>query len=129
MPERTYREKCTAMSELMNETFLRWQLKRGRPVSQAEFAKHIGIPATTLSPIITGQRLPRGANIHKLAAVAGPGIYDILEEPRRVPQDPIINQLLDHYYRAPEEVKQAVIKLLDESLEENETEDNKVNAV
>lgn len=71
----------------MNELRMREAFKDGRPVSQTELARRIGIPQGSLSQYEKGTRVPDTENAHKIAAFAGVKVYDILEMPRALPND------------------------------------------
>jgi len=49
MPQKTKREKCKLVADLLNGAFLKWQMQLGAPVSQNQWAKRIGVPNTSYS--------------------------------------------------------------------------------
>ncbi len=83
----TEEEIRKAFALFMNDLRMREAFKDGRPVSQTELARRIGIPQGSLSQYEKGTRVPDTENAHKIAAFAGVKVYDILEMPRSLPND------------------------------------------
>lgn len=85
-----------SVSELLIKAFQEFRNGEGGwNASQADFAAHVGIEASTMSTYILGRRKPEGANLHKLARVTGPRIYDAVGEPRPMPEDPRVRRIVD----------------------------------
>jgi len=115
MPQKTKREKCKLVADLLNGAFLKWQMQLGAPVSQNQWAKRIGVPNTSYSHWVNEIRLPTGDNIHRLAAepLIGYELYDVLEEPRRMPEDPELKKLMDSYRKATPTNRKRALEVLE----------------
>lgn len=86
------------MAAFLNHKFLEWMQKGGRPRSQADFTRWLGVPPTSYSNWINESRLPVGENVHKLAAKLGPQVYDIVGIPRLMPVEPKVKFLVDAWF-------------------------------
>lgn len=74
--------------EFLRREFLSWagkQNSKGIP-SQADFAKWLQVPTTSLSTWMNDVRVPVGENIDKLADRLGVEVYDLLGAPRKMPR-------------------------------------------
>jgi hypothetical protein len=77
---------------------------RGLP-PQAEFAKWLGVPTTSLSMWINDVRLPQGENVDKLADKLGVVVYDVLSLPRRMPKNKKLALIAEMWNRLPEHLQ------------------------
>jgi len=90
----------TTMEDYLQNAYIDYVRKKGRLTSASDFAKYLGVSNTSLSQWMNGRRLPVGDNIHKLAAKLGPEIYDVLDTPRLMPDDPLFHKYADYYFKA-----------------------------
>lgn len=67
------------------------------------FANWLDIHPSTLSTHVKGRKKPTGETVHKYAAKLGPNVYDILEEPRRMPEDPRFMEIATYYFDMTED--------------------------
>jgi len=109
-----YRERCELMGKALVQAQIDYQYNTRRQISQNEFAKIMGVPSTSLSAWINAQRLPVGDNLHKLAQVMGPEVYDIAGEPRRMPDDPILEFIADRWHELSDEAKDKIQQVVTE---------------
>ena len=58
------------------------------------------------------QRKPVGQNVHKLAAKLGPVVYDILEVPRQMPDDPQFQQVALRWFDLSEDIRELIMKVM-----------------
>ena len=95
----------------MNDLRMREAFKDGRPVSQTEMARRIGIPQGSLSQYEKGTRVPDTENAHKIAAFAGVKVYDILEMPRSLPNDKELVALATVWPDLTKDMKKKLVRL------------------
>jgi transcriptional regulator with XRE-family HTH domain len=82
---------------LQDKYIERWR-KRGKRISQNEWAREMDINPASMSQWMTGTRLPTGENVHKLALNCGLEIYDILGLPRRMPSDRNLIEIAENWH-------------------------------
>lgn len=73
----------------LNRAFISFESKLGRRSTITEFARHLGVPQTSLSTWINGTSVPAAKAIGILTEKLGPGVYQALDMPV-----PIINPRL-----------------------------------
>ena len=95
----------------MNDLRMREAFKDGKPVSQTEMARRIGIPQGSLSQYEKGTRVPDTENAHKIAAFAGVKVYDILEMPRSLPNDKELVALATVWPDLTKDMKKKLVRL------------------
>ena len=95
----------------MNDLRMREAFKDGRPVSQTEMARRIGIPQGSLSQYEKGTWVPDTENAHKIAAFAGVKVYDILEMPRSLPNDKELVALATVWPDLTKDMKKKLVRL------------------
>jgi len=114
------------VADYLNKKFSEYVHNKGRFASQKEFAKYLGVTSWNLNNWMLGEREPTGKNIHRLAAKLGPEVYDVLEEPRRMPEDPEFVALAKRWFSATKSRRDAAMKILlgdeEESSQEEEAE-------
>ena len=81
------------------------RIKEGH-ISQAEFARKLGINEQLFNNYINGKRRPEGENVEKLAKL-GTEIYDLLGLRR---PDPLLDKLIEAYDAASPEEKEEIIR-------------------
>jgi transcriptional regulator with XRE-family HTH domain len=81
-------------SVLLERKFLEWQIEKGR-ISQAEFARIIGVSRASLTMWMNGTHLPDLESAKKIANVLGPEIFEALGLPRPNPYLQKINQIFE----------------------------------
>jgi transcriptional regulator with XRE-family HTH domain len=73
------------LAKYLEEEFRKYYIHSGGRRSQTDFARELGISPTNLSKYMNGVQAPDAKNQDRIAAKLGPGIYDVLGVPRRVP--------------------------------------------
>jgi transcriptional regulator with XRE-family HTH domain len=78
--------------------YVNWYIKQHAKVpSMAIWAKHLGIRNTNLSQYMNDNRRPDMQQADLLAEKLGPEVYDRLGLPRRMPRDPELYFLAEHF--------------------------------
>jgi len=98
-------------SIFMNELRMREAFKDGKPISQTEMSRRIGIPQGSLSQYEKGTRIPDTENAHLIAAFAGVKVYDILEMPRSLPNDKELVALATVWPDLTKDMKKKLVRL------------------
>jgi transcriptional regulator with XRE-family HTH domain len=92
-------EQLGRLAEAIKQFWFDRERKKNRRISQNELSKHFGVNPTSLSYWLDGLREPSDNNKHKLAIGGiGPVVYDIFEQPRRMPKEDDFNEFADLYY-------------------------------
>jgi len=89
----------------------------GSPISQSEMAGRMGIAQGSLSQYESGTRLPEGDNMHKIAAYLGVEFYDILNEPRSIPDNPLLKLIIEAWGHLPKDVQKKFANLVQDEAE------------
>lgn len=92
-------------SEWITQKFLEWQIEQGKRKTIEEFADYIGVSRPIVSMWMNGKRTPSRDNIHLLAQIFGPEIYDILNLPR---PDPDLQTITYLWPRLPETARRQI---------------------
>ena len=108
------RRRKELVIDLLNDAHIEYQAQVRRPVSQSEFCRHTGIAQTSYSSWINGLRLPAGDNVHRLADLFGPLIYDIVGEPRRMPGDSQLKRIAENWYAMPGEIRDDIMQTVEQ---------------
>ena len=106
--------------KFMNMAFLKYDAERGRKSSQAEFAGWLELPPETISRYMRGLTTPSGVNLQKLADRLGPGIYDALGVPRRMPSEkryPELARLLESWHELTPDEQEMLATQVDKIVE------------
>src|SRR5690348_7245681 len=82
-------------SVFLERKYLEWQIEKGERISQAEFARLIGVSRASLTMWMNGTHLPDIDSAKKIASLLGPEIFDALELPRPNPFLQKINKIFD----------------------------------
>lgn len=82
-------------SVLLERKYLEWQIEKGERISQAEFARLIGVSRASLTMWMNGTHLPDLESAKKIAKLLGPEIFDALDLPRPNPYLQKINQIFE----------------------------------
>jgi len=82
-------------SALLERKYLEWQIEKGERISQAEFARLIGVSRASLTMWMNGTHLPDLESAKKIANLLGPEIFDALDLPRQNPYLQKINQIFE----------------------------------
>ena len=127
MPQATKEEKMDLISEMLMRGHLEYSRKRGMVISQNEWCKVLGVPTTSYSQWINKLRLPVGNNIHKLAEVIGPEIYDALEVPRHMPDDPDLAWIASVWHHLTEEQQKDIVAMARNLARESEGKEKNKN--
>jgi len=90
-------------SILLERKFLEWQIEQEERISQAEFARMIGVSRASLTMWMNGTHLPDRESAGKLASFLGPEIYDALDLPR---PNPFLRKITEIWDRIPPDKQQ-----------------------
>jgi undecaprenyl pyrophosphate synthase len=97
----TLGEKAATFGQWLQQKYgeyVNWHISKYAKVpSQAAWAKHLGIRNTNLSQYINDNRRPDSTQADLLAEKLGPEVYDRLGLPRRMPRDPELYFLAEHF--------------------------------
>ena len=116
---RDYKQKCEEISRLLTQEYLKHQQRTGRLISQREYARYLGIPVSTFNEIFNGRRPPQGENLHIIADAIGPIVYDILDEPRRMPTgDVVLDFVASNWHLLDDESKERIQQVASAGMEE-----------
>lgn len=96
--------------------------KSGQIPSQAEFARWLDIPTSSLSVWMNDYRLPTGESVDKLADKLGVEVYDRLGLARKMPRNKKLYYLAEIWSKLPEE-KQDELYHLGRDFAEQEEQD------
>lgn len=124
-------EIAKEFSDFLNKKYLEWKesewnKRRNRNTTQNDWAKHIGISPTTLSPLMTGVRPPNEKNADLLAAALGPEVYTVLQKAPRMPADPGLRIIAGVWHLLDKGDREKLAQLARALAEEdNETDDPK----
>ena len=99
-------------ASFLKRKLLEISLSNGEIITQSEFARMLGIPQGSMSQYMSGTRLPSEDNAHKMAAKLGDEVYQILDMPVPLPDDPDLKNLIVAYQALPGNKKQAYLDLL-----------------
>lgn len=117
MPETT-----ESFGEWLRGQYVSWAYKtatkNNRMPSQADFAKWLGMPPTTVSNIMNDLRKPSPEAVHLLADKLGTEVYDRLDLPRRMPRNKMLRYLADHWAKLPEQQQKELYERAQNMLEE-----------
>lgn len=106
--------------------FIQREVRAGKHVpTKNEFARWLGIPNSTLSNLITGQRPPTWPTAVKLSKRLGQQVFDLCGMPRAMPDDPDLKLLAGIWHRVPDEKKGSLAKLAVQYAEEDAAERGK----
>lgn len=95
------------MEKFLETEFEKMRESKGWRYSQAQWSKYLGVSHQSLNQWMNGLRLPTGDNVFALAAKLGPEIYDILGQPRRLPNNPVAQKIIEIYIElAPHDQKE-----------------------
>ena len=111
----TKNEQQESIQEFVNRKYIEFVNRKGRMASASEFARWLGVTNTNLSQWMSGNRKPTGVNVHRLAAKLGPVVYDLVGEPRRMPDDPGFQQVAAAYFEADDQARAEVARILEEA--------------
>ncbi len=74
----------TKLSEWITQKYLDWEKAQGKPQTYYNFSRYLDVPHSDLTLWISGNSLPEGDHLVKLANRLGEEIYDLLVKPRPV---------------------------------------------
>jgi transcriptional regulator with XRE-family HTH domain len=97
--------------EWLNDQYYVWAKRKGRIASANEFAVWLDVSSTSLSQWMNGVREPVGKNIHKIADKLGLKVYDLLGEPRRMPDDPMLCEIVERWFQMTEAHRSELLNL------------------
>ncbi|MCW5876508.1 MAG: helix-turn-helix transcriptional regulator [Anaerolineales bacterium] len=109
------------LSAWLEQQYLAWQQKKGRRVTLTQFAKQIGISPALLSHYMNGIRKPTRENVHKIANLLGPEIYDILGHLR---PDTKLQYISRNWGKLSTAQQQHLIEWMEKSIEDQNREDS-----
>ncbi len=93
----------------LQRKYLEWAMNFIEPQkglkSQADFARWLGIPTTSLSVWMSDTRKPSGSNVDVLADNLGLEVYDELGLPRKIPEDKYLKFICESWFRLSDDEK------------------------
>jgi len=106
------------MKAFLDKKYVEFVRRRGGLTYASDFARWLEVDNTSLSQWMSASRLPAGKNVHLLAAKLGPEVYDILEIPRQMPDDPRHDMLSTLFYKLSVKEQDEVISLAEKLAED-----------
>jgi hypothetical protein len=100
------------MGEFLQQRYAAFVSSKRRYVSQVEFADYLDVEPYNLNQWMNANRKPVGNNVHHLAAKLGPIVYDILEVPRQMPNDPQFQQVAQRWFDLSDEIRDLIMKVM-----------------
>lgn len=101
--------------------YVSWYSTRNNKIpSQNEWARYLGITNTNLSQYMLGNRKPDVRQADLLAAKLGMEVYDRLGLPRKMPHNPILYFVADHWTELDENDQKEIQELIRNRLAEKE---------
>ncbi len=123
------KEKAQKCSAFLRDGFMMYierELRRTRRVpSQNSFAAWMGVPPTSLSTWMSGQRLPLGNNVDSIAGKLGPEIYNILDVPPRIPKDKQLLKIATNWHKLTDNQQAQLCEWVENLTFENESKKKK----
>lgn len=113
-----YNTVMPGFSDWLNKKFVEWQAAQGRPMSQKDFARWLGVKPTTYSGWVNDDIPPSGENLSKLAYKLGDEVYLVLG---REPPSPAVQALLkarEAYEELDPDQQQAFLNRINELIVE-----------
>ena len=112
------RENMTPFQMFLVDKYLDYQNQKRRPVSDNEFARHLGVNAGSFNQWINGSRTPDFANAVKLSAKLGPEVFDHLGYPRVVAsRNPQLRFIIEFWDRLDVETQKLIYEHVREEAE------------
>ena len=100
------------MGEFLQQKYAAFVSSKRRYVSQVEFADYLDVEPYNLNQWMNANRKPVGNNVHHLAAKLGPVVYDILDVPRQMPNDPQFQAVALRWFDLSEEIRDLIMKVM-----------------
>ena len=97
----------------MEEKFIRWIAETGQRHTVTEFAEWLDIARPVVSRYLSGDRIPTGKNVDKIAARLGPEIYDLLGLQR---PDPLLKRVQAHWNCLTKEDINEIERIVDNAI-------------
>jgi transcriptional regulator with XRE-family HTH domain len=86
------------IAKYLNDEWLKFFMKRGGRVSQADFAAHLGLSEANLSRYMKGAQRPTPPNQDAIASALGPKIYEVMGVPKRMPKDQALAEMASDWH-------------------------------
>lgn len=118
----------TKLSEWLTNKYHAWETTQGKPQSYYAFARYLDVAHSNLTLWISGNALPEGDDLVKLANRLGPEIYDILIKPRPASQVKTMNAA---FYNLPSALRERLTNAIleaDQTLTEHHLDSESVEA-
>ncbi len=102
----------------LKDGYERWravELKSGRAISdvtESAFARYLDIAHTNWSRYVSGSVRPTGENLHNMAEYYGPELYDLVGQPRPMPDDPELRYVAERWPGLSESKKRRFLDFL-----------------
>lgn len=119
------------LAKYLEEEFRKYYILSGGRRSQTDFARWLGISPTNLSKYMNGVQAPDAKNQDRLADKLGPGIYDVLGVPRRVPSgdkklNKFVSLLFDIWPRMTSDERDNLFDALEEKAQHHDNAEQEV---
>jgi len=83
--------------------------------SAGEFAKYLRVSAASLSQWMNDARVPVGDNLHRLAAKLGPKVYELVDQPPSLPDDPALRKVAFAWHNLSSDAQEKIMQIIDKS--------------
>lgn len=100
-------------ADWITDEFLNWQKESGERQTVTKFAAFLGVTRDVLNQWMNGRRTPSADSADLLSSKLGPGIYDVLGQPR---PDPQLQYILQNWGKLSEEQRQTLYTLAAQDL-------------
>ena len=105
--------KNKELAAWMEDQFIRWISETGQRHTVTEFAEWLDIARPVVSRYLSGDRVPTGNNVDKIAYRLGPEIYDLLGLQR---PDPQLIHIQTNWELLTDEERQQIVNLIDNAV-------------
>jgi hypothetical protein len=94
--------------------------RTGNIPKQSDFAKFLGVQATSLGQWITGKRPIADKWQHVIAQKLGPGVYEACDAPVRMPETGELRTIAKDWYNLEPEQQEAILAQMRDMVKQNE---------
>jgi len=107
-----------AFSEYLNLQLVKMSFEAKHSVSQSEMSRETGVPQASLSQYMNGTRIPSVENAEKLADYFGPEVYEILEMPPKMPNDPLLKRVVYAWMKLQPDMQKRIVNKVEDAVAE-----------
>jgi plasmid maintenance system antidote protein VapI len=102
------------LAKWMEGKFIQWMAQTGERHTVTEFAEWLGIARPVVSRYLSGDRVPTGNNVDKIADRLGPEIYDLLGLQR---PDPLLQEIQANWDILTDEEREQIYRVIANAIE------------